>query len=37
MRTLMRTTLLALALLATGCVLVPVGRPCGHCGYYCCR
>jgi hypothetical protein len=38
MRTLIRMLLLGTVVLASGCVVVPVGHP-GyyHCGYYHCR
>jgi len=36
MRNLIRTLILSTAILASGCVVVPVG-PGYHCGYYHCR
>jgi hypothetical protein len=37
MRTLIRMLLLGTVVLASGCIVVPVGHPGYHCGYYHCR
>jgi len=36
MRNLIRMLILSTAILASGCIVVPVGHP-YHCGYYHCR